>query len=83
MIFVNVVGLVVKVFSKVRQLPESWHEQICGHSYASKECKHVYFMQVSPGSTPKAPDGGVTPLDAKALFCSSAKQVIHKQQQHE
>lgn len=45
---------------KIRQLPESRQEQICGHCYVNEECVHVFFMQVSPCSALRAPDGGVT-----------------------
>lgn len=34
-------------------------KHISGHGYVTEECAHVFFMQVSPCSALRAPDGGM------------------------
>lgn len=57
-------------------LPELRAETNCGHCYVM----NVFFMEVSPCSARRSPDGVTARVHwMPEHFCSSAKQVIHKQ----
>lgn len=72
-----------EVFVVIRQPPESQQKQNCGHCYVRKV--FMYFLcrwALALLWGPLMEEWLHECTDARTLLCSSAKQVIHKQQQY-